>query len=408
MTVLALKLSHRANAVSALHGRVSRAMWTGLYPGQHGRARADRPHHQRRPRADVAGGADAPPLRPPPRRRLAAALRRSGELGGDRSGRRRRAVGDARDAADAADRVRAAAGGRGGDPARRARGGRRSGAAGAQPRRADHRLRAALRHLQAGDARDARHRAHRRAGQRSAAADPVHLRRQGASARHAGQGLPRRDRAADARLAVRRQAAVHRGLRHRRRPAPGAGRRRVAEHAAPPARGVRHQRPEGRAERRPEPVGAGRLVGGSLRRPERLRHRRGRHAHRLRRPRRARRRGADGDAGQRGRAALLRPRPRRPAARLDRAHEAHHPHARLAVQRRPHAARLRAALLHPGGRRHVRRHARSELQPSSSQRLGTPDSGLPTPNSQGRPLGSSALGSWSPCGVGVSARTSAA
>ena len=34
MTVLALKLSHRANAVSALHGRVSRAMWTGLYPGQ--------------------------------------------------------------------------------------------------------------------------------------------------------------------------------------------------------------------------------------------------------------------------------------------------------------------------------------------------------------------------------------
>src|SRR5262245_41748553 len=33
MTVLALKLSHRANAVSSLHGRVSRAMWTGLYPG---------------------------------------------------------------------------------------------------------------------------------------------------------------------------------------------------------------------------------------------------------------------------------------------------------------------------------------------------------------------------------------
>jgi starch phosphorylase len=34
MTVLALKLSHRANAVSSLHGSVSRAMWTGLYPGQ--------------------------------------------------------------------------------------------------------------------------------------------------------------------------------------------------------------------------------------------------------------------------------------------------------------------------------------------------------------------------------------
>ena len=33
MTVLALKLSRRANAVSSLHGQVSRAMWTPLYPG---------------------------------------------------------------------------------------------------------------------------------------------------------------------------------------------------------------------------------------------------------------------------------------------------------------------------------------------------------------------------------------
>jgi starch phosphorylase len=32
MTVLGLKLSRRANAVSALHGEVSRAMWTSLYP----------------------------------------------------------------------------------------------------------------------------------------------------------------------------------------------------------------------------------------------------------------------------------------------------------------------------------------------------------------------------------------
>jgi starch phosphorylase len=31
MTVLALKLSHRANAVSSLHGQVSRAMWRGLF-----------------------------------------------------------------------------------------------------------------------------------------------------------------------------------------------------------------------------------------------------------------------------------------------------------------------------------------------------------------------------------------
>ena len=34
MTVLALKMSRRRNAVAALHGQVSRAMWTGLYPGR--------------------------------------------------------------------------------------------------------------------------------------------------------------------------------------------------------------------------------------------------------------------------------------------------------------------------------------------------------------------------------------
>ncbi len=34
MTVLALKTSHRANAVSSLHGQVSRAMWQGLFPGR--------------------------------------------------------------------------------------------------------------------------------------------------------------------------------------------------------------------------------------------------------------------------------------------------------------------------------------------------------------------------------------
>jgi starch phosphorylase len=35
MTVLALKLSRRANAVSSLHGQVSRAMWAPLYPSRH-------------------------------------------------------------------------------------------------------------------------------------------------------------------------------------------------------------------------------------------------------------------------------------------------------------------------------------------------------------------------------------
>jgi starch phosphorylase len=34
MTVLGLKFSRRVNAVSSLHGEVSRAMWKGLYPGK--------------------------------------------------------------------------------------------------------------------------------------------------------------------------------------------------------------------------------------------------------------------------------------------------------------------------------------------------------------------------------------
>ena len=42
---------------------------------------------------------------------------------------------------------------------------------------------------------------------------------------------------------------------------------------APAAGSLRHQRPEGRAQRRPEPLDPRRLVGRSLRRHERLRHR---------------------------------------------------------------------------------------------------------------------------------------
>ena len=34
LTVLGLKLARRVNAVSSLHGEVSRAMWKGLYPGR--------------------------------------------------------------------------------------------------------------------------------------------------------------------------------------------------------------------------------------------------------------------------------------------------------------------------------------------------------------------------------------
>ena len=73
--------------------------------------------------------------------------------------------------------------------------------------------------------------------------------------------------------AIRRQVRLHRGLRHQRRPPPRPGRRRLAQQSAPAARSLRHQRTEGRAQRRPQSLGARWLVGRGLRRPQRLRHR---------------------------------------------------------------------------------------------------------------------------------------
>ena len=67
--------------------------------------------------------------------------------------------------------------------------------------------------------------------------------------------------------ALRGKTAVHRGLRHQRRPRSRAGRRRLAQHAAASARSVGHERAESRAERRAEPFGSRRMVGGGLRRP---------------------------------------------------------------------------------------------------------------------------------------------
>ena len=243
MTVLALKLSRRANAVSSLHGQVSRAMWQALFPGAQRGARSDRPHHQRRPRPHLARAADAPGLRPPPRPRLAAARRRPGFWEPIDARRRRRALGDPPDAQGAADRLRRAAARRG-TPSERGE----SPEFVAQLRRS-----LSLDALTIGFARRfatykranlilQRHRDDGRARQRRADAGPVRLRRQGAPARPARQGGAAADRAADARPAVRRQGRVHRGLRHQRRPPPGAGRRRLAQQPAAAARGLRHQR----------------------------------------------------------------------------------------------------------------------------------------------------------------------
>ena len=79
-----------------------------------------------------------------------------------------------------------------------------------------------------------------------------------------GKELLRDRRAGVPAPAPARPDRVPRGLRHARRPLPGAGRRRVAQRAAPAARGLGHQRHEGRGQRRPQPVGARRLVGRGL------------------------------------------------------------------------------------------------------------------------------------------------
>ena len=104
---------------------------------------------------------------------------------GDRERRRRRAVGDASDAQGAADRLHAAARRAAGGAARRAGRRRRAASPRAQPRRADDRLRPPVRHLQAGQPDAAGPRGARQAGEPSADAGAVHLRRQGPPARRA-------------------------------------------------------------------------------------------------------------------------------------------------------------------------------------------------------------------------------
>ena len=184
MTVLGLKLSRRANAVSALHGEVSREMWAGLQLGQdRDESVAHRAHHQRRARSDVAGAADVPPLRPPSGNRLARTQRRGQDLGGNRKRRRRRALGNAPEPEVAASRIRAPARhGTGRTPRRSARDHPAAGPR-AESRRAHDRIRAALCHLQAGQPDSGGYREAGADGERPEAARAVRLRGQSASAR---------------------------------------------------------------------------------------------------------------------------------------------------------------------------------------------------------------------------------
>ena len=251
MTVLALKSSHRANAVSSLHGHVSRAMWTGALSRRPGRAHSDRPRHQRRSRQFVAGAADAPGLRASSGRGLARAQRRSralweaiddiddGELWEAHLTLKARLVAEAR-------RRLVLQAERLGQPASA----RRATQTRAEPRCTDDRVCPAICHVQAGQSPAAGSGRARSARERSAPAGAADLRGEGASARRPGENGPAGSGPPGARSEVRRQDRVHRGLRHQRRPRSRPGRGRVVEQPAAAARGMRDQRAEGRAQRR--------------------------------------------------------------------------------------------------------------------------------------------------------------
>ena len=254
MAVMGMRLAQRVNGVSVLHGQVSREMFAGLWPGF---------DTAEVPIGSITNGVHAPTWVA----REISDLGDSAERGG---GRRGAAVGDPppaarparhRDQAQAARVVAAARRVR-----RRADLDRRR----ARRERADDRVRPPGAVLQAADAHAERPAAAGRAAARPGAADPDRDRRQGAPGRRGrqaadpadGQVRRRRGRAAPDRLPAR--------LRHGAGPLPRPGLRRLAEQPAAPARGLRHVGHEGGAQRRPEPVGARRLVGRVVRRRQRL------------------------------------------------------------------------------------------------------------------------------------------
>ena len=231
MTPFALRLSAYANGVSDLHGEVAREMWASLWPGEE------------TPIGHVTNGVHIGTWLDPA---LGELLRYAGVNPGGAARRGELGCGAGRRRPKAIWRVHAAA---------KARLAER---AGHRPRPADDRLRPPLRDLQARRARLLRHRAPARA------ADPDRRRRQGPPRRHAGQGRDAGDHRARAGAARPGPRRLPRELRHGCRPGDGARLRRLAEHAAPPARGVGDERHEGRDQRRPQSLGARRLVGGGL------------------------------------------------------------------------------------------------------------------------------------------------
>ena len=156
-----------------------------------------------------------------------------------------------------------------------------------------------------------RHRAPLRAALRRRAPGAVRLRRQGPPGRQPGQAADPAHRAV--RPLGRRPPPlrVPGRLRHLDRPVDVPRVRRVAEHAAPAAGGVRHVGHEGRAQRGAQLQHPRRLVGRVLRRHQRVGHRLGRGRSRPGPPRPARGGEPVRDPREPARAPVLRPRTRR-------------------------------------------------------------------------------------------------
>ncbi len=82
MTALAIRSSGSTNAVSQLHGQVTRAMFAPMWPDRAGGRSAGVGGHQRRPRADLDCQRPRGPVRQISRRRLDRTPRRSRAVGG--------------------------------------------------------------------------------------------------------------------------------------------------------------------------------------------------------------------------------------------------------------------------------------------------------------------------------------
>ena len=152
MTALAMRSAGAINAVSQLHGEVTRNMFAPLWPDVPPDERPVDADHERRPRADVGLGTDSRRLF---ERHLSPALarpiRRSGVLAAHPRNPRRRSVGGAADDSRAVSLRSSSASARGSAGRRTRLAAGRIVAAGvdARPRRAHDRLRAPVHRLQA-------------------------------------------------------------------------------------------------------------------------------------------------------------------------------------------------------------------------------------------------------------------